>query len=62
MATGSAGKTAFTTAVFAEVGAQSAATAIHYSLQSRVDFLLQTHLQPLTRGLVNAVAAALRKA
>ena len=40
VAMGSAGKIASTTAGFAEVSAQGAATVIHYSPQSRVDFLL----------------------
>ena len=44
------------------MGAQSTATAIHCSLQSRADFLLQTHLPSLTWGLVDAVDAALRRA
>ena len=35
---------------------------IHYSFQSRVDFLLQSHLPPLARGLADAVNAPLRNA
>jgi hypothetical protein len=61
-ATGSAGRIASTMAVFAEVSAQSAATVTHYSLPSRVDFLLQAHLPSPTRGLLDAVDAALRRA
>ena len=61
-ATGSAGKIASTTAAMAEVSTQSAVMVTHYSLQCRVDFLLQTHLPSLTRDLVDAVDAALRRA
>ena len=49
-------------AVFAEVRAQGTVTVAHYSFRSRVDFLLQTRLLPLTWGLVDAVDAALRRA
>ena len=59
---GSARRAASTTSVFAKVSAQSAATLTHYSLQSRMDFLLQAHLPPLTRGPVDAVGAAVRRA
>ena len=59
---GRAGKIASIIAAFAEVSAQSVAMVIHYAPQSRVKFLLQTHLPSLTRGLVDAVDTALRKA
>jgi hypothetical protein len=42
--------------------AQSASTAIYYSLQCRADFLLETHLPSLTRDLARAVDEALRGA
>jgi hypothetical protein len=42
--------------------AQSASTAIYYSLQCRVDFLLETHLPSLTRDLSREVDNALRGA
>jgi len=37
-------------------------TAIYYSLQARVDFLLETHLPSLTRSLARATDEALSKA
>ena len=42
--------------------AQSASTAIYYSLQCRVDFLLETHLPSFTRHLAREVDEALRGA
>ena len=39
----------------------AAHSAIHYSLQSRVDYLLETHLPDHTRDLAEAVDAVLRK-
>ena len=42
--------------------AHCASTAIYYSLQCRVEYLLGTHLPSETRGLANKVDEALRKA
>ena len=42
--------------------AHCASTAIYYSLQCRVDYLLGTHLPSETRGLADKVDEALRKA
>ena len=39
----------------------AAHSAIHYSLQSRADYLLETHLPDQTRDLAEAVDAVLRK-
>ena len=39
----------------------AAHSAIHYSLQSRVDYLPETHLPDQTRDLAKAVDAVLRK-
>ena len=36
----------------------AAHSAIHYSLQSRVDYLLETHLPDQTRDLAEAVGAS----
>ena len=44
------------------MSAQSAAKVTHYSLQSHVDTPLQMYLPSLTRGLADAVDAALRRA
>ena len=62
VAMGSAGRAASITAVSAEASAQGAATVTYYSPQSRVGFLLQTHLPSLARGLADAVGAALPRA
>ena len=42
--------------------AHAASTAIYYSLQCRIDYLLETHLPALTRPLACAVDEALRRA
>jgi L-aminopeptidase/D-esterase-like protein len=42
--------------------AHALSTAIYYSLQARVDFLLETHLPSLTRSLARATDEALSKA
>ena len=42
--------------------AHAASTAIYYSLQSRIDYLLETHLPALTRPLARAIDEALRRA
>ena len=39
----------------------AAHSAIHYSLQSRVNYLIETHLPDHTRDLAEAVGAVLRK-
>ena len=46
----------------ADESAHCASTAIYYSLQSRVEYLLGTHLPSETRDLANKVDGALRKA
>ena len=50
------------TAALAERSAQCAHTAIFYSLQSRLDYVLSVHLPSQTRRLVAAVDEALREA
>ena len=57
-----AGKIASTMAVSAGASTQSAATVTTTRSRARLDFLLQTHLPTLTRGLTGAVDTALRKA
>jgi hypothetical protein len=58
----SPGTIATVTAALAEASAHAASTAIHYSLQCRIDYLLETHLPVHTRQLAQAVDQALRKA
>ena len=50
------------TSALAEASAHAASTAIYYSLQCRIDYLLETHLPAHTRQLARAVAQALRQA
>ena len=62
IATASPGTIVSITKALAEVSAHAASTAIYYSLQSRVDYLLETHLPHHTLELAKAVDCALRKA
>ena len=50
------------TSALAEASAHAASTAIYYSLQCRIDYLLETHLPAHTRQLARAVDQALRQA
>jgi len=60
--TGAPGSIASVTASLSVRSAHCAHTAIFYSLQSRVDYLLAVHLPSQTRQLAAAVDASLRKA
>ena len=60
--TGDVGTIARVTAALSERSAHCAHTAIFYSLQNRVDYVLSVHLPSQTRQLVAAVDEALRKA
>ena len=59
---GDVGTIARVTAALAERSAHCAHTAIFYSLQSRVDYVLSVHLPSQTRRLAAAVDEALREA
>ena len=60
--TGDVGTIARVTAALSERSAHCAHTAIFYSLQNRVDYVLSVHLPSQTRQLAAAVDEALRKA
>jgi hypothetical protein len=59
---GKPGVIASVTADLAEDSAHAASTAIYYSLQCRIDYILETHLPSLTRDFAKAVDKALGEA